>query len=319
MSTWTITPQGQVNLTGDTRALYLDVFGGEILKTFLVETKLRGLTREKPFTGAKTASFPLIGTVVAKRHTPGVELVGDQIRLGEREVHLDDPLLADVSVADVDEILAHFDVRSDYAMKLAHALAKKDDQLRYRTIIKACRTSTSPITGGGVGAYDEDANFATDADTLLAGIAGAAQTLDEKNVPETERITVLKPAQYYLLTEDGRCFHRDFGNEVNGSQALGKVAVWSNVRIIKSNNVPTDDQDSAATGEKNDYTGDLSVTVAPVFHRAVIGTLQARNVMLETERSVSRQATLMVAKIMNGHGVLQPECGVELRTGTPDD
>ncbi len=96
-----------------------------------------------------------------------------------------------------------------------------------------------------------------------------------------------------------------------GVYAEGKVIKVANVTIVKTNNLPNSNI-SAVSGEQNTYNGDFTNTVALVMHRSAIGTVKLLDLAVESEYEIWRQGTLMVAKYAVGHGILRPECAVEL-------
>ena len=69
---------GQSNLTGDTDALFLKVFSGEVLTTFEENNIMMPLHRVRTISSGKTAQFPTTGVAEAKYHTPGESLFGDE-------------------------------------------------------------------------------------------------------------------------------------------------------------------------------------------------------------------------------------------------
>jgi hypothetical protein len=297
----------------DKDALFLKKFSGLVLTQYEAKTIMKGLHRTRNIDSGKSASFPVLGTITANRHSPGVELTGQQMNQSERIILVDDLLTADVSIYDLDEAKNHYEVLSEYTNKMGDALAQKYDKLRMQMVLLAARAAATVTGVGSGGSVITNLNYGTDADTFLAGVAKAAQTMDEKNIPDEDRHVVLKPSLWYLCVNDGSAFHRDFGNEGNGSQASGKIGEWANVRFHKSNNVPSTVV-SAASGEKNAYNGDFTKTIAPVFHREAIGTVTLMQMATEMERSVSRQSYLTVSKIADGSGILRPECAVEIAT-----
>ena len=52
----------------------------------------------------KSSAFPVTGTVTAGYHTAGNEITGQAIKHNEKIINLDDMLLADVFVAEVEEL-----------------------------------------------------------------------------------------------------------------------------------------------------------------------------------------------------------------------
>lgn len=312
MANWTVTRPGADNGGVDKKALFLKIFSGEVLMTYQAKTVMAALHETRNITSGKSASFPVIGTTTAARHTPGNELVGNSVLQSERIISIDDLLVANISIANIDEAMNHFELRQKYSNIMGDALAQTYDKIRLQLVVLAARAAAT-LTGGSGGTALTNANYGTDADTFLAGVSKAAQTLDEKNAPEGDRHAIVKPSIWYLLVNDGSAFHRDFGNEGNGSQASGIVGEWTGVRLHKSNNLPSSNI-AAVTGENNTYSGDFTNTVAPVFHRSAIGTVTLLSLASEMEYSVSRQATLMVSKIADGSGILRPESAVELKS-----
>jgi hypothetical protein len=89
MANWTVTRPGSNQIAGaDKRELFLKVFSGEVLMTYQNKTLMQGLHETRNITQGKSASFPVLGTVTASRHVPGVEMVRRQ-RRWHRADHLD--------------------------------------------------------------------------------------------------------------------------------------------------------------------------------------------------------------------------------------
>jgi hypothetical protein len=93
--------------------------------------------------------------------------------------------------------------------------------------------------------------------------------------------------------------------------AKGKVDTVAGFPIVKSNHVPS----TNVTTNLAKYNGDFRTTVGLVFNKMAAGTLQLMDVSMESEYEIRRQGTFMVAKYFVGHGVLRPECAIELATG----
>src|SRR5690242_691855 len=115
---------GQIDGTGDRSALMLKVFSGEVLATFnKMHTMMDKQMIRTVGGGMKSAQFPVFGTATAEYHTPGVELLGNDILGGERIIYIDKRLIAHVGVDDIEEKMAHWDLRRIYAEQLGQALA----------------------------------------------------------------------------------------------------------------------------------------------------------------------------------------------------
>lgn len=258
----------------------------------------------------KSASFPVMGKNTAAYHTPGAEITGNLFYHNERVIIIDDLLTSPVSIANIDEAKSQFDVRSEYSKQCGEALALAMDKNVQRNIVLAARASAT-VTDGDGGSVLTNASYATSGATLASGIYAAAQKLDEKNVTPMDRYVFLKPAQYYLLTQTPDVMNTNWGGA--GSYSKGIIPEIANISIFKTNNVPQAD-DSSNTAIPSAYRANFSTTVGTVHQKQAVGTVKLLDMGIDMEYSASRQATLIVAKYAVGHGILRPECAIELKT-----
>lgn len=311
---------GQINNTGSTDALFLKVFAGEVLTAFKNSTVTMDKHLVRTITSGKSAQFPLTGVAAAAYHTPGQSINDStlsylsQIRGGEKTILIDDLLISATFIANIDEAMSHFDVRSIYSNELGTALGLKMDGNVLRKIIQSARISSPYFTGGQVGTVlAKGATVATTASVLAAAIAEAAKVLDEKNVPEADRFAYLRPAQYSLLAQYTQALDVDYSPGGNGSYAEGKVRKIAGVQLVKTNQLPsTNEGSSQAAGDKNGYFANYSTTQCVVATKAAAGTVKLLDLAFEKEYQIERQGTLMVAKYSVGHDYLRPECAVEI-------
>ena len=295
-------------------ALFLKVFAGEVLTAFDETNVMKDLHVSRTISSGKSAQFPVTGKANAAYHTVGTPLLGTQnIKHNEIVVNIDDVLIADTFIANIDEAKNHYDVRAEYSRLLGMALAKQFDVRCLQLGVLAARASAT-VTGGNGGTAITDADAATNGASLAASIFEAAQAMDEKDVPENDRVAIGKPAQYYNLVQTTDVINRDFGGA--GVYADGTVLRVAGIQIVKSNNVPTTNV-SAVTGENNTYHGNFSTTVALVMQKSAIGTVKLMDLAVERtsgDFEVMYQGTLMAAKYAMGHGILRPECAVEIKS-----
>jgi hypothetical protein len=311
---FTVNRTGQINQGGSATALFLKVFGGEVLHSFTNATVMMGLQMVRTITSGKSAQFPVTGTLTAARHTPGAEIVGTSANQNEKVINIDDLLVSSFFLASIDEAMSHFDVRGEYSRQAGITLALKYDALAIQCVLTAAR-SAATLTGGNGGSSLIDANYAAVSTNLKAGLLAAAQKLDEKNIPSEDRHVLLKPAQYYLLLNDGvtsSITNRDIGGV--GNIANASLPQYAGLTFHKTNQIPSTNY-TTQTGENNtDYVGNFTTTVAPIFHRSCIGTVKLMDVAVESDYLLQNQGWLTVAKIACGIGVLRPESAVELKT-----
>ena len=323
MSNATASRLGLVNNSGTGyEALFLKVFSGEVLTAFSENNVFSdALHTVRTISSGKSAQFPVTGTASAAYHTPGNLLTGGAILHNEKVINIDDLLIAQTFVANIDELMNHYDVRAIYASELGKALAKRYDQNVAKTIANASRASTT-LTGGSGGtvltlASGNTASANVTGDELAAAIYDIAQAFDERDIPKTDRFVVLPPAEYYKLPESAtRTISTDFNPGGNGSYASGNVQQIAGMPVIMSNNVPQSNVGSNPSGSNNTYSGDDSKTIGLVFHKSAVGTVKLLDMTTEisgNDYQVMYQGTLMVAKYALGHGTLRPEAAATIK------
>ena len=310
---------GQANLTGDTRALFLKVFSGEVMKTFNNLCVMKDKVRVRTISSGKSAQFPAIGKTVAEYHVPGAEIQGNKIKQDEKVITIDDLLISHAFIARIDEAMNHYEVRSEYSKQIGQALAQTYDRNLLSLAVKAARNPST--IGAGVADQGSAEVIPVGATPtvaqVVAGLFEAAQKLDEKNVPEDNRYAFVSPATYWDLITDTSLINRDFGGN-NGVYSDGKIWNVAGIKIVKTNNLAKNWTSAANMldyGTK--YQVDASDTAALVMHPQALGTVQLMGMSSEMEYDIRRQGTLMVSKLAVGHGVLRPECIIEVRKVAP--
>lgn len=297
---------GAVNSAGARDALFLKVFGGEVMTAFEEMNEVLDKHVIRSISSGKSAAFPATWKVSAAYHTPGAEIVGQNSNVNERTIVIDDLLVADVFIANIDEAKSHYEVRSIYSTEAGRALKKKFNANVMQVGVLAARASAT-VTGGYGGSALTNAAFATDGAVIAAGVFSAAQAMDEKDIPEDDRYVFLKPAQYALVAQTTNVINRDWGG--SGVYAEGSVLKVAGVSFVKSNNLPST---NVATGPSA-YQGDFTNTRGLVMHKAAVGTVKLMDLAVESDYDIRRQGTLLVAKYAMGHGILRPECAVEMK------
>lgn len=312
---------GQINYAGDPKALFMKVFAGEVLTAFKENCVAEDKHMVRNIQNGKSAQFPILGKITAEYHTPGKEITGLYLAANERVITIDDMLISHAFIANIDEAMNHYDVRSPYSQEIGRALAYTYDKHILQLAVKAARDISPVVTEAGGGKV-ADASMLTDttAEKLVAALFSAARMLDEKAIPEDDRFAFLNPAAYYLLAQNTKIMNRYWGGE--GEYAGAKVLRVAGLNVIKTIHAPFGQNIKTAstggtvlqagTGDK--YAVDASNTVGVVMHKAAVGTVKLMDMAMETQYDIRRQGTLMVAKYAMGHGVLRPAAAVELAT-----
>ena len=339
---------GLVEGGSDNNALFLKKFSGEILQTFEESNVFKALHTIRTIESGKSAQFPVTGIASAAYHTPGENIADggnsylSDIKKTEKVINIDQMLIASTFLANIDDVKNHYDIRSVYANELGKALAVRFDTALAKVFIAASRDSANLSQVGKSGGQLDVANnnfsapdtpgtvAATTGADLVAAFFTAAQKLDENDVPSDGRFCVLRPQEYYKLVtgaDSSNSFNllsavnADIGGQ--GSIAQGTVPQIAGISIYKSNHIPSTDLSSTSTGDgaaSNDvfggngvgYNGDFRNSLGIVSHSAAVGTVKLLDLATESEYQIERQGTLFVAKYAMGHGVLRPECAIEL-------
>lgn len=325
----TVSRIGQKNGAGDARSLFLKLYAGEVLTAFEEKNIFMPLHRVRTISNGKSAQFPMTGTASAKYHQPGSLIEGDIIKKGERTVTVDDLLISTQFIANIDEAMTHFDVRSIYSKEAGMALANAADKNIARMIAKAAMiTDGASAAAAGLETFDGEvftnnvtvANGAASGNDIVAAVYAALEEFDKKDITG-EKVVVLGPQEYYKLFGAGEqvnnlgYMNRDIGG--SGSISAGTAPVIGGVRVLMSNHLPTGDESvTSATPEpltrpaayKGDYTGLKGV----IFSGDAAATVKLMDLGVESEYQIDRQGTLMVAKYAMGHNILRPACAVAL-------
>ena len=297
---------GAINSAGDRNALFLKVFGGEVMTAFEESNVFLDKTMVRSISSGKSAQFPATWKVVAGYHTPGTQILGQNTNVNERIINIDDLLVSSVFLANIDEAKSHYDVRSVYSQEVGRALARTLDRNLAQLLCLAARASAT-VQGGFGGSVLVNASYGSDGAVLASGVFAAAQAFDEKDVPMDDRYCAIRPAQFYLLAQTTNVLNKDWGGA--GAYADGTVLKVGGVSIIKSNNLP---QYVVADG-MTQYRGDFTNSRGVVFHKSSVGTVKLMDVATESQYQIERQGTLVVAKYALGSDILRPEAAVELR------
>jgi hypothetical protein len=245
-----LTQLGQANLAGDKRALYLKLFSGEMFKGFQNNTIARDLIMKRTLKNGKSLQFIFTGRTKSEFHTPGNSILGDSNNappVAEKTITVDDLLISSAFVYELDEVISHYDLRSEISRKIGYALAEKYDRLAFRAIVRGARKA-SPISATGyvepggtqirVGATTNDSD-AYVAANLVSAFYDAAAALDEKGVSGDGRVAVLNPRQYYELIQavgSNGLVNRDAqGTALQSGNGIIEIA---GIKIYKSMNIP---------------------------------------------------------------------------------
>ena len=316
--TASLTRQGQSNSTGDVRALYLKLFSGEMFKGFQHNAIARDLIMKRTLKNGKSLQFIYTGRTKAEFHTPGNSILGNSDGappVAEKTITVDELLISSAFLYELDETLAHYDLRSEISRKIGYALAEKYDRLIFRAITRGARkaspiTKTNYVEPGGtqirVGSTTNESD-AYSPTGIINAFYDAAAALDEKGVSSDGRVAVLNPRQYYELIQqvgENGLVNRD--SQGTSRQKGNGIVEIAGIKIHKSMNIPflgkygtkyggtsgvtdpgntgdfvevaIENQSDAETGIKNDYGLATEVgtkSCGLIFQREAAGVVEA--------------------------------------------
>jgi len=315
---WGGADNGVNTTTANKRALYLKLFSGEMFKGFQHNTIARDLVMKRTLKNGKSLQFIYTGRTTAEFHTAGKSILGNDEKappISEKTITVDDLLISSAFVYELDETLAHYDLRGEISRKIGYALAEKYDRLIFRAITRGARKA-SPVSmenflepGGTQIRVGDSANEsdAYDASDLVAAFYDAAAALDEKGVSGDGRVGVLNPRQYYSLIQqvgDNGLVNRD--QQGSSRQSGNGIIEIAGIKIYKSMNIPflgkygvdyggttgetsptnlgsfvgpaLDDASDATTGINNDYGTAAevgSLSCGLIFQKEAAGCVEA--------------------------------------------
>ena len=233
----------------DKRALALKLFSGTVLEAFRAKTvfydNTGSIMLKKTIEGGHMYQWPIIGddivlsdigtpvddaptddifdSVTASGglrlgyHTPGDFISGQEVKVTEATVRVDDMLVGMIDVPFQDLDLSHFDVLQPFATKIGRSLAIDNDKKIATIALKAARTAADAGIHQGGQVVDINVTTPTSLTNAFAddvsgsrafrdGVAELARKFDEDHVPEDGRYLFVPPYIRQLLRHEGTGF-----------------------------------------------------------------------------------------------------------------
>lgn len=310
------TQPGNVPGGTDDRQLFLTEFGEMVLEAYEEIMDYNDLETVRNITQGKADSFPIIGRKRdATDHVPGELILGGTVENDEVVISLDKMLVDSIFVAEIDELMAHYELRGPYARQLGQSLASTNAKRIAQTHILASRTQTALVSGIPVPAYFWDANLKTDAEKLEAFAFAGRQYLLENDMSGSMPVLKVPHQQFLLLSrysgmETFPGQSQAVAQEPLGNRAAGTMGQMAGLSVAGSNHIPKTD----ITTGLSKYQGDFSLTVGHISNAMACGTLNRRGLKVVIKEQDERIGTIMIASQFNGHGILRAECAIEGRT-----
>lgn len=309
--------QGAKQNAGDQLALFLKVFGGEVLTAFTRASKVMNNHMIKTIDSGKSTSFPVMGRGKAHYLPAGSNLddLREAIPHNEVVINIDGLLTSDVLITDIFEAMNHYDVRGEYAKQLGEALAIAADGATVAEIAKLVKKNTENITGLGKGVVVEKTltggagiNYET-GKAVIDGLLEMKAKWTTQYVPEEERFAYITPEVESAIITSKDAINRDYG--AVASIVDGNIDKLCGFKIIAVPHLKAGGADktgmlgTAPEGHvfPTEYAGALAVCA----HRTAVATVKLKDLQLEHARRPELQADMIIAKNAVGHGGLRPE------------
>jgi hypothetical protein len=312
---------GQNNQTGSDRALFEKKMQTDILRYFQSTNIAKELITNKTIENGKSASFPIIGNAAAVYHVAGTLIEGDNIAATEREITIDDMLIAFAYVPDIDDAMVHYDANSAYNESIGRALGKRYDQDAFRMVARAGNivdAATALAAGLLVFAddvYSTTVTFAVAADELIGSkvyakiVEAISQWVSSDLVGDP--VIVLQPASYFALLNNPANTGMTWAND-EASQS-GRVPMVLGHKVYTTPHLPQAD-DSANTAINAKYRFNFLKTVGLVFSKEAVASLQLLALTMRSDYVPTRLSTLIVGKMLVGFGTLNHSSAIVLKS-----
>lgn len=345
-----------VNQPTDSLALFLKVFGGEVLTAFARQTKALDKVMTRTITSGKSAQFPVMGRTSAYYLRAGQSLDDKRqgIKHSEKTITIDGLLTTDVLIYDIEDAINHYDVRAEYSRQLGEALAMAADTAIYAEVAKLVNLKNtasaqtenikglgqSPVIYIGKGTMDLGQPSKV-GEAVIQALTNARAEFTKNYIPTGDRTFFTSPDIYSailaalmpnaanyaaLIDPETGNIRNVMGFEVVETPHMTKAAeaVSNNAEAIDGvgHVFPTTGADITWVGGVLPAAGPLvgSDNILGLFvHRSAVATLKLKDMALERARRPEYQADQIIAKYAMGHGGLRPEAVgalVAMKAGT---
>lgn len=318
MADVTVAQPGLIQGETDILGLYLKVFAGETLAAFSRASVTNGRHIVRTIASGKSAQFPVFGRGDAAYLKPGKSLddIRENIPMGEKIIQIDGLLTTSQMITDIDEALAHYDVRSEYSKQMGEALALKADGAVLAEAAKMVVANKENLTGLGKGEIITKKIAATDIGVTEAEGKALVQALLEikakmsnNYVPESERYVFMTPTARTALIASLVAINRDYGGVATLTDAnILRIAGFDIIECPHLTIGGATKNEGLLQGDGHVFPEEYKDKCAFIaMHKSAVGTVKLRDLKLERARRAEYQADMLAASYAMGHGGLRPE------------
>lgn len=297
----------------DERELFMEEFGQMVLEAWTESNTFEGHTFTRNISKGKADVFPIIGRKRdAVEHTPGEIILGGTIGHDEVTITLDNILVDSAFIAEIDELLADYDLARPYAKQLGESLSTTYDKRLAILHVLASRLVNGPGTtiGHPAPSYAWHADMATDPAQLEAAFYAAVEYIKTNDISGQGIRAFLRWQQYLLLSRYADLDSKETTGSANRANAtIGPIA---GINLTGANHIPSTNITTGLTK----YRGNFTTTVGFISTPMAVGTLNRRGLKTVMKEQEDRLGTLLIASKFTGHGLLREECSFELATAS---
>ena len=210
-------------------------------------------------------------------------------------------------IEDITAVQGLDSMRAFYTDDAGYALAKQVDTDLHAlgaTLNGSTAYSTAVIGGDGVTVWDPSASTNTGNGSTItdAGIRKMTQTLDDSDVPMSDRYLIIPPVEKNTLLGIQRFTEQAFVGEVGGQSSIrnGLVGDIYGMPVYVSTNCPTIQADDASTNYR----------VGLMLHKDAFVFVEQMSVRSQTQYKQEWLGDLFTADTIYGTGELRDDAGV---------
>mgnify|MGYP000040443120 CR=1 FL=1 len=286
-----------------------EVWSDEVIASFKSNLVLANLVKNMNHAGKKGDTIhipaPIRGDASQKTAENQVNLISNTE--GEVLVSIDKHFEYSRLIEDIVETQALNSLRQFYTDDAGFALAKRADTdlgNLFGGFQGGTNYSGAIVGSDGVTGWDPSANSNTGNGSALtdAGIRKMIQTLDDEDVPMSQRYLVIPPVEKANLLGIDRFTEQAFVGEVGGANSIrnGRVGNVYGVEVYVSSNVPTITADDSSTNYR----------AASMFHESAMVLITQVSPRTQTQYKQEYLGDLLTVDMLYGVNELRDNAAV---------
>ena len=301
---------GTAHSTTTTQAVFIpEIWSDEVIAAYKSNLVLANLVTKLNHNGKKGDTIhipkPTRGSANAKTAENQVTLNANtesEVAISINKHYEYSKLIEDI--ADVQGLAS---MRGFYTEDAGYALAKQVDTDLHTlgaTLQGSTAYSTAVIGGDGSTVWDGSASTNTGNGSTLtdAGIRKMIQTLDDADVPQTERYLIIPPVEKNTLLGLARFTEQAFTGEMGSGNSIrnGKIGDIYGIEVFVSTNCPTVAADDTTTNYR----------VGMMLHKSALVHAEQMGVRSQTQYKQEYLGDLFTTDTIYGTGELRDDAGI---------